>query len=111
MDYAYIDVYYEPESLGLTSVGTVDWSREAWSFDLTAVWKDAEGKFYWADDSGCSCPSPFEMINRLDMLNSGTAHDVAAYLNGRLESEKESSYFPGDVVSAEVVQLISRVME
>lgn len=50
----------------LTYVGGFDWNDEDWQFDLSAVWKETRGRYYVANDSGCSCPSPFEDINYVD---------------------------------------------
>lgn len=55
------DVYYSPGKYGLTTIGEIDWSDGCYQFDLTVVWKrEADGRFLYADNSGCSCPSPFE---------------------------------------------------
>lgn len=51
---------YEPSEDGLTLVDTFEREGESWQFDLVGVWKDEQGAFYWAMDSGCSCPTPFE---------------------------------------------------
>jgi hypothetical protein len=81
------DVYYNPENFGLETIGEVDWDDESYSFNMTAVWCDKEtGQLYWADDSGCSCPSPFEDYNDRDKLTAGTAGELDAHLKGNLES-------------------------
>lgn len=61
------DVYYQPEKFGLTIVAEVDPSEE-YEFDITAVWKHEDGRVFWGQDSGCSCPSPFEGYNNIDDL-------------------------------------------
>ena len=76
----YGDVYNSPEKFGLTEVGQIDWAEQDYSFDMTVVWKDENGKLYWADDSGCSCPSPFEDFHSLDQLETGSFFDLAHYL-------------------------------
>jgi hypothetical protein len=53
------DIYSNPEKFGLTYIGQVDFT-DGYEFDLYAVWKDQDGKFWYGSDSGCSCPSPFE---------------------------------------------------
>lgn len=52
--------YYNPEKMGLEIIG--DWSEDlSYEFHIVLAWKDKEsGKYYWAEDSGCSCPTPFE---------------------------------------------------
>lgn len=46
-------------------VGHLEDPDACYSFDDIIVWKDKEtGKLYYAEDSGCSCPSPFESETR-----------------------------------------------
>lgn len=101
-------MYYNPEHFGLAMVGQVSWSEEAYQFDLTAVWRDAEGKLYWGDDSGCSCPSPFEEVNALGKLTTGTWSELNTHLLTRLTdmagyayrapSEEEQARILGQIV-------------
>ena len=51
--------YNYPENRQVTLVVSKDVADE-YEFDIFAVWADAEGNFYYARDSGCSCPTPFE---------------------------------------------------
>ena len=52
-------VYYSPEDYGLEPIGTLD-EDLGYEFHILAIWKDKDGNIYWAEDSGCSCPIPFE---------------------------------------------------
>lgn len=73
--------YYDPNDFGLVIVGSFDWSEPDYSFDMCVVWYGPRtGKYYWASDSGCSCPSPFENFDSLAQLESGTEHDVLRFL-------------------------------
>jgi hypothetical protein len=103
-----MSVYYNPEEAGLTVVGEVEWSEPSWSFDTTVVWFK-EGQFYWASDSGCSCPSPFETFYSIADLNTGTDHDVIAYLMDRLTEEEKYSNGEEGYGRASVVELISKI--
>lgn len=60
--------YYHPEESGLTIVATID-DGGSYEFDMVVVWKDEKGNFYWQEDSGCSCPTPFEDFDTLASLN------------------------------------------
>jgi len=61
--------YYYPEKSDLTLVASVDFA-DCYEFDIVAVWKVNEtGQMYYAFDSGCSCPTPFEDYRELDDLN------------------------------------------
>lgn len=63
------DVYYQPEKFGLSIVREIDDPEASYSFDMIVVWKHDDGRIFWADDSGCSCPSPFESHTNLESLN------------------------------------------
>jgi hypothetical protein len=61
--------YYKPEAYGLEIVGDIDWDQESYEFNMTVVWKEGRGKYYIADDSGCSCPAPFERVTSKEGLD------------------------------------------
>lgn len=63
------NIYYSPEQFGLELVKDVEWSDEAYQFCQTALWRDHDGNFYVATDSGCSCPSPFEGYTEVKQLD------------------------------------------
>lgn len=87
MGYYDPDVYNQPEKFGLTLIDELNDPRADYDFDIFAVWKHEEtGKIYWANDAGCSCPSPFEDYTSLDDLHEVESVDelidaVAAYFN------------------------------
>lgn len=97
------NVYYNPEKYGLEVVTEVEWSEPCYSFDTTIVWKKGK-KFYWASDSGCSCPAPFEDYNSLDDLESGTKMAVIKDLQARLED-----WYDADFASPQVVEAIIKI--
>lgn len=80
--------YYNPEASGLAMVASIDF-RDDYDFDIIAVWKEKEtGKMYYAGDSGCSCPSPFEDYNSLadlNPLNENTLDEFRSYVKERAE--------------------------
>ena len=70
MGYYTADPYNEPEKFGLTFVAEVDDKDASYSFNKMVVWRrDSDGKLFWAADSGCSCPSPFEGYNAVEDLS------------------------------------------
>jgi hypothetical protein len=79
------NVYDSPEKYGLELVGSTEWSDEAYQFDMTAVFRDAEGQLYYADDSGCSCPSPFENYIGIEDLTKASRHEVLKHLANQVE--------------------------
>lgn len=55
------NVYYNPESVGVTTLGEISLDDEPYMFSLILVVQDNEsGKIFAAHDAGCSCPAPFE---------------------------------------------------
>lgn len=64
-----MNIYYNPQDYGLEIVGDFEFAEADYSFDMCVIWKEARGKYWVGEDSGCSCPSPFEDIrdkNELD---------------------------------------------
>ena len=91
------NVYFKPETYGLSPLADMDWHDESYEFDMTAAWTDVEGNLYWAHDSGCSCPLPFEDFYSVDQLKTGTLQELFAELDKNL-----ASYTPGGCYSWEV---------
>lgn len=67
MGYYAPDVYHQPEKFGLEPIGEIEWTEPDYSFDFTVVWKK-DSDYYFASDSGCSCPSPFEYYTSIEDL-------------------------------------------
>ena|SRR3990167_3902905 len=79
------NVYFSPEEFGLVVVVEAEGNAEGYGFDLTVVWKEVKsGKLYWAHDSGCSCPSPFEDYVSVDMLNPLSCYSHRASLEAAM---------------------------
>ena len=53
----------------LTEIAEMDLTEPCYDFHLITVWKDSEGKHYWAADSGCSCPEPYEDFTKIEDFN------------------------------------------
>lgn len=102
-----MNIFYDPAKFGLETVGTVDYSSGSYEFEYLAVWKDASGQLYYAEDSGCSCPSPFEGMGVTD-LTKATRHEIAARAQERLtEPDWRDAY---EHSKNEVANLIERLM-
>lgn len=49
-------------------IDSVDWEEEAYMFNMTRVYQQiSTGDLFYATDSGCSCPSPFENTEESDL--------------------------------------------
>jgi len=54
-------IYYDPAHFGYELVGMLDQDDLCYEFNMLGVWRRlSDGALFWAQDSGCSCPSPFE---------------------------------------------------
>lgn len=113
MGYNTPDVYYNPEHFGLTEIGSIQWGAYCYDFDLTVVWQHEDGTLYWADDSGCSCPSPFEDFTSLESLETGGSFKVAKHITDRFTEYNESSWHSDQDkadTGAEVFSLLDKLM-
>lgn len=67
------DIYHSPEKFGLTIVGEVEEDGLSYEFNTFVVWRNGDNVLFMANDSGCSCPSPFEAytsVDKLERINS-----------------------------------------
>lgn len=117
------DIYYQPENYGLRTIGEVEFSSGSYEFDTSVVWQDVEtGALYYAHDSGCSCPIPFdsedrstikkiervqELIDHLEEVKRDQYwwHDDPAQRETWGEPEREAS------VNAQIGELVNKVRE
>jgi len=91
------DVYSNPKKHGLTTVAEMSWDNESYQFDITVCWRDAEGNLYWSDDTGCSCPSPFEDVKNKDELETGTLqHLISDVQDRQRRAEEYDAEYIGD---------------
>lgn len=54
-----INPYYDPDKLGLSLV-SFDEPDMSYEYNTLCFWATEDGLIYTAQDSGCSCPTPFE---------------------------------------------------
>lgn len=59
------DIYYSPKEYDLKIVDMLDRPDLSWEFEMLGVWQHKDGRLFYASDSGCSCPSPFEDFHSL----------------------------------------------
>ncbi len=101
----YGDIYYSPENYDLTIVGELSADLD-YEFDMLVVWQHKDGRVFYASDSGCSCPSPFEDYNSLESL---TLLDGAGWTEFQTAVEDHDSYGRGGDLSADKTQLLAKV--
>jgi hypothetical protein len=95
LGYSKPDPYYNPDKFDLEILGVLDLCYESYSFHDLVVWRHLEtGQIYWAEDSGCSCPSPFEDLTSMDQLNTlDSWRDLAVLLNDRLGDAYDEAHW------------------
>lgn len=99
------NIYSDPEKFGLKTVGTIDWREPNYSFDMTVVWVDKSKRLFWSDDSGCSCPIPFE-YDDLSNISTGSITALRNHLLAQLDERKECWRY-GDATLVEVQNLMT----
>lgn len=104
----YKNAYYSPEEFGLTMVGSFDYRNGSWEFDILALWKDAAGTLYWASDSGCSCPTPFETFQDLDQFETGTLNEFQAWAEEIITDNNSYFYRTAEENKADLLDIILR---
>jgi hypothetical protein len=113
-----MNIYSSPEKFGLRVVGEAEFSSGCYEFDTSVVWQDVEtGDLYVADDSGCSCPIPFEDIGRGDLLRIDRLQTLLDYLDKRKADsyryDPDSEWNQGEVaeIDAACIALIHKTRE
>lgn len=106
------NIYYNPEKFGVELVGEFEWSEPSWSFDTLAVFKERRGRYWIAEDSGCSCPSPFENYTDLNELDGPYTKDgLRKRIDTRIEERtgERSWGYPKAVLKKSASEILSRL--
>lgn len=105
----------EPVPSRFQSLGEVEWSDESYQFDLTRVYvEDGTGNLFFADDIGCSCPTPFEDTTVDDLTPITRLQDWYDYVETRIvPNDPEDMYSSGTPTSSydELEQLRRKIEE
>lgn len=64
--------YYDPEKFDLAIVHEIDDPNASYEYETMVLWRHADGRLFYATDSGCSCPTPFEDFKTLNDLTELT---------------------------------------
>jgi hypothetical protein len=115
--------YNAPEKWGLKIIGSLGDPNACYSFDDLIVWRHDSGVIFWATDSGCSCPSPFEDVKSLRDLTLLEAKDWDIFSEAvkqhctpynYVEKKDGTGYetvydYEGDPQAADKTQLLQKV--
>lgn len=108
-----MNIYYDPEKFGLSIFDEIEWSDGCYQFDLTVVWRKVNtNEFFYAEDSGCSCPSPFESMG-MDDLIACTPFELDKHLTERFATDWRAPWDQGeaDRLTAERGELIMKMRQ
>jgi hypothetical protein len=98
------DVYYNPENYGLQIIGDVDWMQgESYEYWLSVVWVDEDGQLYYDSDSGCSCYTPFDEVQK-DDLTKVNFFELVDIIRGEQMNHSQPEQY-----EEEIVELFTRI--
>ena len=106
-------IYDNPEQLELKVFAEISNLALDYEFSMFVVWQDKRGNLFYAEDSGCSCPSPFENITGVEELNTVIGADgLKAFfdaLTGWGKANSEDTY--GDPCIVDTTKVRRKVRE
>lgn len=90
----------------LEIIGELNENGLSYEFNTLRVYADQkEKRYYWATDSGCSCPCPFESVR-------STAHMTEIKLHEFLSFERVVDDFPADLSErTKLKDIVRRLLE
>jgi hypothetical protein len=106
--------YYYPDKSGLEIIESLN-IYDDYGFDMFIIWKNKDNNLYYAQDTGCSCPTPFEEFNSIEELSPITHNsfhqfktDFKSYSS---KSRESSSYIPIKITKEqEIIQKIKDLL-
>ena len=106
------NLYYYPQMNGLETVGEFDWAEPDYSFDLCVVWKEKRGMYWVGNDSGCSCPAPFEDQTKDDLMGPYNKAQLKERLETMVDEQTKGEYSYGRSkaeLMKDVREILSRI--
>ena len=73
------NVYYHPEKHGLSILEEIEHSDGYYEYDTQLFLKHQDGRVFFAEDSGCSCPTPFESYEGIESLERVTLENFEEF--------------------------------
>jgi hypothetical protein len=106
-------IYYNPEQLGLKVFAEISNLALDYEFSMFIVWQDAEGNLFYGEDSGCSCPEPFQDVTGVEDLNTIIGADgLQAFFDALTSWGKNNSTDTyGDMCTVETTYVRRKVRE
>lgn len=98
-----------PEAFGLTTIGEIDWSDGEYRYAFTVLWRrDVDRVFVTGDDSGCSCPIPFDGTDVNSLESVYTLVDLRARLTAKHNPSSGWSNRPDRTVEIDRLLTLAR---
>jgi len=103
------NVYYDPGELGLEIVDTLDEPHLCYQYNTFLVVRhEASGRVFYAYDSGCSCPTPFEGYT-FEGPDKTNMNEVTKHNFGCFEEELKTWCTDAEITLAEREALVDEV--
>lgn len=102
-----MNIYYDPKEAKLEILGQLDESDLYYEYNTFVVWRDTvSNKLFYAHDSGCSCPTPFEEYH----FRNESDHNLDEVCKSNLHNfENSVKEFPATV--DEKTELLKKVRQ
>ena len=100
-------IYYNPEDYGLQQIFFED-HGEAYEFNMFVVWLHKEsGRIFYGQDSGCSCPTPFE-DEWWNSVDDNSLNEVTRMRSSINEFESRLKEFGGNMEIVDTLKNINK---
>ena len=82
------------------TIAHIEWRYESWEYDMTEIYRRKDGELFYAEDSGCSCPIPFEFTTEADLTPIRSLGEWNRYARGSLGESSSPDMTRRDVQEA-----------
>jgi hypothetical protein len=88
------NIYYDPKEFGLEILSEIEPKDLSYEFEMFVVWRDPKSReLFYAQDSGCSCPTPFEDFRDRDSLTRIDRANLEQFEQEVMSWNKGSDYY------------------
>lgn len=103
------NLYYNPDKSGFSLFDEID-TASSYEFDkLIVLERLSDKQLFWATDSGCSCPTPFEDIGADELTSISNPHEYEEFAKAVTQHCTNYGHNYGHNYKAEGDELLSKV--